>query len=288
VKPVLLTIGWFEVPGYGVLVALGIVAAVLVAAILAKRDGVETGFVIDAVFWMVVAGFAGGRATYLLVEWRETVRDPLGSLFNTGGGVYLGGFVTALAALAWFCRRKRVGFPAAADLFAPAVALGHAFGRIGCLLAGCCYGCVVSGTAGNIGIRYPRIVDATGATVGSWPFLDHLSKGLVAATDSVSARVYPVPVIEASLDLALFACLLALFPRRRFRGEVALAYVAAYSVIRFLVEFLRGDEARGIYAGFSTSQWLSLIGLTGAGAVWWKLRRTFRAVRNPSGSVEAR
>lgn len=268
--PTLITVAGYGLPSYGVLAALGILAAVGMALRLGRREGLDADFLLDAVFWAVVAGFAGARMAYLAVTWRETVRAPLASLFSGGGGVYLAGLAAGLGTVLLLCRRKGVPFAAAADVFAPALALGHAFGRVGCHLAGCCWGCRLEGAGARWGVRYPRLLSEKGMVEGSWPWLDHLGRGWISAREAWSRPVAPVQLLEAGFDLLLVAGLLVLWKFRRFRGQIALAYGGAYAVIRFGLEFLRGDAARGLYGPFSFSQWLCLAALGGGVAIVWR------------------
>ncbi|MGC8742087.1 MAG: prolipoprotein diacylglyceryl transferase [Candidatus Sumerlaeaceae bacterium] len=275
--PIILRIGSFAIPTYGVLVACGILAGTWLASRLARRVNLSLDFVLDAVFWCVVAGLGGARLTYVALEWRSFVADPLATLFASGGQVFLGGFLTAIVALVWVARRYRVRLPLAADVLAPALALGHAFGRVGCYFAGCCYG---APTEGSWGVRFPQLLDEQGRIVGSFAYLDHLAQGLIAPTDTCSLPVYPVQLFEALGNLVLCGALLLLWRRRRFEGHVALAYVFAYSFMRFVLEFLRGDAIRGILFGLSTSQWLSLFVAIAAIFVWRRLNRASVATGN--------
>ena len=251
--------------------ALGIVAATLLAGLLARRRDIGIDFVLDAVFWAVLAGFAGARASYMAVAWRETLADPIGTLLNPGGGIYLAGLAGGGAALAVVCRAHKVPLAAAADLIAPAVALAHAFGRVGCHLAGCCYGRVAAEATEWCAVRYPHITNASGKSAESWPFLDHLSRHLVTQADSHSLPVYPVQLVEAGANLVLCCVLVAYWRAKPREGSVALLYLAVYAIARFGLEFLRGDAARGIFAGLSLSQWLSLGALFAAAGLWLRL-----------------
>ncbi|AXA35998.1 MAG: prolipoprotein diacylglyceryl transferase [Candidatus Sumerlaea sp.] len=280
-KPYLSVLGLFHLPTYGMFVATGILVGTWLATRLARRAQLPEGFALDAVFYVVLAGLAGGRLTYMAIEWRATLRDPVAALFNSGGMVFLGGFFCGLAALYAYCRFKKVPFALVADVFAPAVALAHCFGRIGCLFAGCCYGAPAHGWLGHlIAIRYPRLTGPDGAITGSWPYLDHLEQGWVTTADAYSLPVYATPILEALFNLGLAAALLWLWRRRRFDGHIALVYVMAYSVARFLLEFLRGDQIRGFFGALSTSQWLSLFALAGAFAIYWRRQASARAATN--------
>lgn len=270
--PVLLRVGNFELPSYGVLVATGIVFGWFLAARLARRSALRDDFVLDLIFWCVVAGLLGGRLTYVIVEWREFLRDPLGTLFSRAGQVFLGGFLAALLAVYIVSRRYGVSPLLAADVLAPALALGHAFGRVGCFLAGCCYG---APTNSPLSVCFPRLMSEKGEIVGSLTYVDHLAQGYVSATDTCSLPVHPVQLYEALGNLLICGVLLLLWSRRSFIGQIALSYIILYSSMRFGLEFLRGDALRGIYLGLSTSQWLSLALLAASLFSWVPLRRRY-------------
>ena len=129
-RPVLFTLWGFPIPSYGVLTAIGILAATAMAARLAHRARVSLDFVLDFVFWVVLAGFAGARLTYLLLNPQEFGSDPIGSLFSGGGGVFLGGLGGGILAGWWISRRWKVSVWLAADIFAPALALGSRPARL--------------------------------------------------------------------------------------------------------------------------------------------------------------
>lgn len=277
--PHLLNIGTYGLPSYGVFAALGIIAATAVAWRLAKRDNVDADFVLDAIFWTVIAGFVGARLGYVFISWVEEGHLAAETLVSTGGGVYLAGLVSGLAALLFLCHRRRLSFPVVGDIFAPALALGHAFGRVGCHLAGCCWGCRTPAGTPWFGVRYPRISSDSGLLEGSWPYLDHLERGWVTPGDAASQPVVPVQLLEASFDVLLFLGLLLLWKYRQFRGQVTLVYIGAYAVGRFGLEYLRGDAERGLYGPFSFSQWICLTALT---AIVVVLTQTARSVKGES------
>lgn len=268
------------------MVALGILAATGLSLWLARRNGVATEFVMDAVFWAVVAGFLGARFLYLLVSWQATLADPVGAVFSGGGGVIAGGLVAGAAAVAWTARRHRVSPGRAADLLVPGVALAQALGRVGCHLAGCCFGCVAPAWAAPFSVRFPRLgpADATAVT-GSWPYLDHLRRGLVTTAEAWSLPVVPVQLLEAAWCGFLAFGLTALWFRRLPAGTVAVAYGVSYAVGRFALEYLRGDEDRGVRWGLSLSQWLALIALAALAWLWLTRIRPRAAYQPPSASA---
>ena len=166
---------------------------------------------------------AGAYASFV-----DAARDILACF---GGFVFYGGLIGAVIACCLYSRHR--GWPVLErlDMFTVAVPLFHVFGRIGCFMAGCCYG-----------------VEA------DWGF----TYTLAPAPEANGVPRVPIQLIEAACNLLLFAGLLALFLKDRLRGRLVAVYGIAYGVIRFIDEFWRGDVYRGIWGPFSTSQWISI------------------------------
>lgn len=172
----------------------------------------------------------------LLIAWQESAGQGFMLRLEAvapyvGGAVFYGGLLGGLAAGALYLRIRRLPFAAYADIAAPAIPLFHAFGRIGCFLGGCCYGIPWEG-----GITYTRAL----------------------SPEANGVARFPVQLLESALLFALFFLLAALFRLGALRGKLLALYLAVYAVLRFLLEFLRGDAIRGVYFGLSTSQWISL------------------------------
>lgn len=167
--------------------------------------------------------------------------------FWAGGLTYYGGFFGATAAAVVLLRRDRFPFWKAADMAGFAVPIGLAFGRMGCLLAGCCFG---APTSLPWGLSFPPRSPAVEEQVK-----DHLLSSL----RQWSLPVHPTQIYESAASLAIAAfCFFWLSPRKRYDGQVFAASLALYAVARFLVEILRRD-ARGGGLGLSTSQLLGLV-----------------------------
>jgi phosphatidylglycerol---prolipoprotein diacylglyceryl transferase len=174
--------------------------------------------------------------------------------FWAGGLTYYGGLIGAVGA-AWFLlRRDKFPFWKAADMAGFAVPLGLAFGRMGCLLAGCCFGgsCDLPWA-----ISFPWKSAASEAE-----FKAHL----LPSAKLWSLPIHPTQIYESAASLAIAAfCLVWLHPRKRYDGQVFAAFLALYAVARFLIEFLRRDDRGGLF-GLSTSQLVG-VGLLAAAAV---------------------
>jgi phosphatidylglycerol:prolipoprotein diacylglycerol transferase len=224
---------------YALAALCGLFAAGAPACVRAKRAGLDDTDMIVTLLAAAAGALAGGHLLYGLVQFRLFPRlfdagsaavffARAGVIF--GGQVFYGGLLGGLAAGA-VCGRIlfRGRLPDALDCIAPFVPLFHVFGRLGCFAAGCCFG--VESRAGIVFTR-ALVPEANG-----------------------TPRV-PVQLIEAAFNLALFALLAARRPRPR--GRLIYRYLLLYPAGRFILEFFRGDEYRGFWGPFSTSQWISL------------------------------
>jgi len=204
------------------MVALGFLAGIWSAARRSPRAGIPGEKVVDLGPWLILGAIAGARALYVFTFWDEQFASaPMVEVFKvwTGGLVYYGGLIGASIACIVYCLAKRLPLWKIADVLAPSVALGQVFGRLGCLLNGCCYG---ASTGLPWGIAYP----AAHATHPA---------GMEAAV------VHPTQVYESLASLGLYAGLAWLFRRRKFDGQVFGGFLAGYAVIRSVVELFRGD-----------------------------------------------
>lgn len=243
-----------QIPWYGVCLWAGIFLAAGVGALICKRRKMERyDLVYSAVFTMVGA-IVGAKLLFLIVSLPEIVRAEIHwTMLIYGGFVFYGGLIGGILGLYIYARLYRLDFVDFLDVYAVVLPLGHAVGRVGCFLAGCCYGMEYDGA---LSCTYQE-------TLGQTP---------------INTPLFPVQLLEALCLLLLFAGLLILFlraPGKRLR--TVLVYLTGYPVIRFSLEFLRGDRERGIFLGISTSQWVS-IGLLIVAAVVgvWMLRTARR------------
>jgi phosphatidylglycerol:prolipoprotein diacylglycerol transferase len=164
-----------------------------------------------------------------------------------GGLVFYGGALAAAAVVLLFARRRSWSLGNVADLLAPSLALGHALGRVGCFLAGCCYGKVTS-----LGVHFPP---------ASVAYHELAQAGLVAPGAASTPALAPTQLYEALGEALLFTLLLLLRRRRRFPGSLALVYAMGYALLRATVEVLRGDTSRGFLFEISLPRlagWLDL------------------------------
>lgn len=217
------------VRGYGFFTLLGLVSGVGLAAHRARKMGLNPDLIFSLAFWMFVAGIAGARAFYVIQKWPEFRYNEVGDLnstaqtlseifkFTEGGLVVYGSFIGAMAAAVIFMRRNRLPVLAIADLIMPSMVLGLAFGRLGCLMNGCCWGGVCEQEA--MGMCFPQ---------GSPPYIDQLFEGrllgLEIERNSAGRPEKIINVVPGSLaaerrilaGTALSSYRLELPPRREF------------------------------------------------------------------------
>lgn len=206
-------------------------------------------------------GLAGARLIPILQDVATTGRLTWGIL-TTGGLVFYGGALVWLGAMGLGCRLwRRSPWPLldAVCRFGP---LGHAFGRLGCFFGGCCFG---APTSSFLGVRFPA---------GSPAYLQHKTQGLLPPGAVTSLPVHPTQLYEALGNVALFLVLDSLARRRTLRpGTITGLYLTGYALLRFGLEFLRGDAIRGIYGGVSTSQYIAVFA-AGCGLYLLTAKRT--------------
>ncbi len=227
--------------GYGVLVAAGMLVTALVAVRAARRARIDAGAVLACSGYTIVGGLVGAWLTFVLVEWVRT-GSPMTALQSGGGLVFYGAVPGGLLGAYLGARMLEVPFVRMLDLSVPGIAAGHALGRAGCFLGGCCFGRAHSGTF-SVVFTHP----------------------LAPAAHPPIPR-HPVQLYE-SAGLLFLAFAFALVPIRKTDGARALTYVIAYGLLRFFTESLRGDAVRGVWGGLSTSQLVSLFGI-GTATLW--------------------
>jgi len=233
--------GGLTIYSYGVMVALGFLAALAWLNYDSKRQGVSSARSIDLAFYIIIAAIIGSRILHVAVSERQRfLENPLMILrIWEGGLVFYGGLIAALAVSAWYIRRHRMPLMKTCDIFAPAIALGHAIGRIGCFLAGCCYGKVCQGH----------------------PWYSVVFPDDPHTFAPVGLPLYPTQLIESVGEFVIFGLLLLVRRFKRFDGQLIACYLILYSVLRTTGEFLRGDVERGFLVEpyLSTSSFLSIL-----------------------------
>jgi phosphatidylglycerol:prolipoprotein diacylglycerol transferase len=264
VHPVLIDLGFFQLPTYGVLLFTGIALGIFLAARRGRRAGLDGGRIADLGAWVVLWGLAGAKI--LLVITDPSYLHSLAGLWGMlrAGGVFYGGLIGAVGAAIVLFRRYQLPFFLTADVLVPSVALGHFFGRLGCFSAGCCYGAACTNPWAVV-FTNPLARDISGTPLG--------------------VPIHPTQLYEAAFNLANYAFLAWLFRRRPPAGSVLGAYLVTYGTARFIIEFFRGDPDRAFVLGgtLSTSQAIALIAVPFGIAliVWARMRQTKAGKREP-------
>ena len=263
----------FALHTYGVAIAVAFLVAIFVGTRTAARTGEDPDKVRDLCFWLLVSSLVGARLVFLATNIPDYARlcreehDCWRALRVWEGGlVFYGGFFGALAVAVYYTRRHAMSFWRTADILAPSVALGHFFGRLGCFAAGCCWGKEAGGRALAWAVRFPQ---------ESLVFQDYAARGALPANADVTPPLHPVQLYEALGELALFFALSILGRRTRWDGQVLVAWLLGYALMRFVVDLYRGDAVRKFVVGeLSTSQALAIVAALFAVALLaWRRRR---------------
>src|SRR5829696_7657578 len=139
--PVLFEFAGLTIYSYGVLLAAAYLLGLQFALMRARGRGLDGQRVMDLGIWIIISALVGAKLLLLVVDFRQFTgnpRDLLGLLRS--GGVFYGGLITAVGVAVFYMRRHKMPLWTTTDVFAPGIALGHIVGRLGCLLAGCCFG----------------------------------------------------------------------------------------------------------------------------------------------------
>lgn len=238
-KMELFSIGPVTVHGYGMMIAVGILCCIALGVYRAKRYNMDPDAIMDIALYGVIGGFLGAKLLYVIVEFPTFLKDPMSVLGSEGFVVY-GGIITGVLVAILYCRKKKLVFLEYFDLAAPSISLAQGFGRIGCFLAGCCYG---RETDSFLGVVFPE--------------------GCMAPA---GVKLLPTQLLSSAGDFLITAILLWYYKRNNKTGNVGALYMLLYGVGRFLIEFLRSDDRGGI-GMFSTSQWISFVIVAGAVAL---------------------
>ena len=222
---------------YGLLLAVGFLVALKLAAKRAEGIGVETRMTMDLGLYLLISGLIGARLLLVIVNWEHLQHDPWSLLRS--GGVFYGGLLAAIITALWYFRSHRLPGWKMVDILAPSVALGHGIGRLGCFAAGCCYG---KPTRSFLGVTFTSgyAHDIVGVPLG--------------------VALHPTQLYESAAEFLIFGFLLWLSNRKRFDGQIFWTYVALYAVARFVIELFRGDPRGFVFDGaLSTSQLIALL-----------------------------
>jgi phosphatidylglycerol:prolipoprotein diacylglycerol transferase len=253
---------------YPALLLLGFFFGWQLIRVRTRAAGVDPRHTDNLVLLLLIAGILGARwaARYFYIPGISFI-DSL-KLWRGGGLVFYGGFVAGALTTIAYARAQKLPFGRFLDACAPGVALGLAFGRIGCFMGGCCWGDICLPPGQHLALEPTReyqvrtIPSLSPAFIGvrfptkSGAFEQHQKLGLLADRATKSLPVHPVQLYEAA-----FAFALTIWLHRRkalYAGEISIRLIAGYSVGRFVLEFFRGDN-QPIYWGMTISQVTSLV-----------------------------
>ncbi|MDD3053740.1 MAG: prolipoprotein diacylglyceryl transferase [Endomicrobiaceae bacterium] len=221
--PELFTIGSFTIYTYGLLVAIGFFVGMQYIIKYSSNIPMKKQQVYDFLFYLILVGILGARLLYVLTNIDFFIKHPFDIVKVWQGGlVFYGGFLAVLIFAFFYCRNKKIDIKKLADVSAPALALGHSLGRIGCFFSGCCYG---------------RECD----------FLLSVN------------HKHPTQLYESFGNLMIFFMLHHISKKEHKKGLIFVSYLCMYSVLRFFVEFFRGDDRGAFIIGLSIAQVISLL-----------------------------
>ena len=228
------------IPYYGFCIVIGLVCAFLLCYFLCKKKNLNTDDFIIICAYLIAFGFFGAKVLYILVSLKKLdYRIIFKSMKNfnyfiSSGFVFYGGVIGGAFALLFVKKIHKIDVKSYIPVIVPGLCIAHAFGRIGCSLAGCCHGKL---TTGNLYFRYSNSI---------------------AAPNNV--KLFPVQGIEAFFVFLIgITCFIIVLKNLKF--NVLYLYISVYAILRFILEFFRGDAERGFFFFLSTSQIISIFGL---------------------------
>ena len=267
--PTLLKIGSFELASYGLMIALGYAAACLYLQPRLKKINLDKDTFWNLIFIAFAGALVGSKLLFVLLNWDQlgpTTAQKLATIVRDFryGFVFFGGMIVSVCGVVIYIKKKKLPFLKVADFMLVGLPLGHALGRIGCFFAGCCYG---RPTSMPWGVR----------------FTDPHS---LVPPDLLGVPLHPTQLYESAANLLLFFVLARLYNKPHKDGVILLLYVACYSLLRFTIEFFRGDYRGGFVLGLSPSQCIAiLISLFTFGAWFFFTRKGTSHGNKKNGSI---
>lgn len=240
-----INIGTFEIPVYGMIIIISFIIGLIICSKLGMLYGIQPKYILCSGSFTAAGLLIGAKLLYLLTKLPDYITNY--NIYSTysymdkidflmGGYVFYGGIIGAITGVLIFCRAFHFDKGSMLNILTPLIPFAHAFGRIGCFFGGCCYGVEYHGP---FSIQFPY---------------NPLSPSLNAVPR------FPVQLVEAVFNFILFIFLMHYTKKKIPTHGITLGiYFVCYSIIRFFLEFLRGDIVRGFLLGLSTSQWISLI-----------------------------
>jgi phosphatidylglycerol---prolipoprotein diacylglyceryl transferase len=238
--PILFDFGGFTIYAYGVLLAAAYLLGLQFALRRARARGLDGQRVMDLGIWIIISALAGAKLLLFIVDFRRYTENPRELLeLLRSGGVFYGGLIAAVVVALIYLRRHKLPLWTTTDVFAPGIALGHIVGRLGCLMAGCCFG---------------------RETSVPWAITFHDPAAMINVGTPLGVPLHPTQLYEAGAEAVILAFLLVFERRGRpFPGRTFWTYMLLYGISRFFIEFYRGDSRGMVFNVFSTSQFVSVI-----------------------------
>lgn len=226
---------------YGLMITMGIFIGIMIALSRSKKYNINKDDIFYSSCYGGIGLLIGAKLLYIITiipvivrNWVVIMSDTKQLIYSLSAGfVFYGGLLGAAMGFYLYCRKYKVDFPSLIDLLAPSLPIIHGIGRIGCFFAGCCYGMHYDG-----------------------PFHIIFENSTVAPN---GVALFPIQLVESILNISAGIVILLYTRRTRKQGQAIGMYIIYYSIMRFILEFFRGDAARGIALNISTSQWISLL-----------------------------
>jgi phosphatidylglycerol:prolipoprotein diacylglycerol transferase len=262
--PVLFRIGDFPITSFGLMMFLSFIGGAWVTGEMLKRYGLNPALIWDMLAWIAVGGIVGAKVYYLVLHWQDLVANPRQLILSREGLVWYGGLIGGVLAYYVQIRSRKLPMAVMYDATGPALMFAIAIGRIGCFLVGDDYGVY---TEGPFGVAFPQGIPPS--TAG---YLRSVGDSIPATIpDNAVVPVHPTQLYEVIVAVILFALLWQLGKRRLKPGQLFAAFMALYSVERFLIEFMRAKGDRFIF-GLSTAQGMSILLVIAAVMLWRRQR----------------
>ncbi|MDD3804365.1 MAG: prolipoprotein diacylglyceryl transferase [bacterium] len=262
----ILHINGFVLTSYGVMQALAFLGGLVVLYFMSKREKIDKDRLFDMAIWIIIGGVLGARVWFVIENFRYYSHDiPSVIKIWEGGMVFYGGLIGGFSAGIIYLKRNHLDIEQVGDITVPAFALGIFIGRIGCFLNGCCYGKV----SHSCGVSFPKDSPA---------YFEQMSQGMIPHNATTSLPVIPTQLIESFSCLVIFAILLLMYNKRKFKGEIFYSFFVFYGLERFLLDYLRHYSREAmILKVFSLSQITSLILIIAGGAMLFSSYKRNRA-----------
>lgn len=251
--PELFHIGSFTIYSYGAAILVGVICAFIFFSRSSRVYGLNSDKVSEMFLWCIFGVFVGGKLFFFLEKPAYFIQHPSAFFDDFGSGfVFYGSFLFTVPILIWWFRKQKLPVWDMFDLIGIGGAMVHAFGKIGCFLAGCCHGKVCHNAWGVV-FNHPH-----------------------THAEPAGVPLYPVQLWDSAIIFSAVAIMLWLKPRKQFAGQLFLIYGLWYAMGRFITEYYRGDEERGYLFGgaLSHSQFIAvLVFAVCLGIYIWRYRK---------------